>query len=162
MTHIRRNTCFNPERNMTTTFGELILGQYPYDEELAGPDGMHFHVWVPKGTTKEQLYEIRDAIAANRDLVSFSYDYQPEKKIKADTTLPAGIDALRAIVEEKSLKVVKWPDGTTHAVDVFTANAVITVYDALNEENQAKTERMLAASPGKFMVIVNFCFSAVK
>lgn len=74
---ISRNTYFNREHNMTTAFGERLCG-YMYDEELAGPGGMHFHIWVPEGTTKEQLRKIARDISTNRDIVSLSYDFIEE------------------------------------------------------------------------------------
>lgn len=74
MPHIRRNTHFNPERNMTTVCGMTMCG-YMYDEELAGPDGMHYHVWVPAGTTMEELRDIYRCIQNRQDIVSMSFDY---------------------------------------------------------------------------------------
>lgn len=162
MKHISRNTSFNLECNMTTAFGDKLLGQYPYDEELAGPEGMHFHVWVPEGTTQETLKEIRSHLYATRDVVSMSYDYLPKtKEVKAKRTLPASVSSLQTIVNEGSMKVLKWPDGTTQAIDLFTAGVMLKVYEAVNEENSAKFERMVAASPGKFIRIAEVCFKSV-
>jgi hypothetical protein len=76
MSAIARNTSFDPRRNMTTCFGDRLCG-FMYDEELAGPDGMHFHVWVPPGTSTDELRRIRSAIRNERDLVSMSFDYWP-------------------------------------------------------------------------------------
>jgi hypothetical protein len=70
---IKRNTGFNPQRNMTTVFGMRVNG-FMYDEELAGPDGMHFHVWVPPETTMAQLQETLRLLQKERDVVSMSYD----------------------------------------------------------------------------------------
>jgi len=157
-----RNTCFDLKRNMTTVFGQKIMGEYAYDEELAGPGGMHIHVWVPEGTTRERLYEIYHHLESERDLVSMSYDYLPtEVKVKPEKTLPAGIAAIETIVKEKSLKVLKWPDGSTVAVDLFSASTLNAVFKALNEENKAKLERMISHSPVRLARVLDFCFSAV-
>jgi len=74
MSAIFRCVSFDPDDNMTTRFG-LRLAGCMYDEELAGPDGMHFHVWVPRGTTLDELRRIRSAIRNQNDLVSMSFDY---------------------------------------------------------------------------------------
>jgi hypothetical protein len=47
-------------------------------------------------------------------------------------------------------------------VDLLTANAVLTCYNALSEENKAKFERMVSGSPGQLNRIVNFCWKHVK
>lgn len=52
---------------------------------------------------------------------------------QAENPAQARIDAFRKIVQEKSYSII---DGVT--VDLFTASAVVKVYDALNEQNRAK------------------------
>jgi hypothetical protein len=79
---IVRNTFFDPRRNMTTAFGDRLAGCM-YDEQRAGPNGKHVHVWVPPGTTMDELRAIRATIVSERDLVSMSFDYWP--------TVPGGI-----------------------------------------------------------------------
>lgn len=75
---ISRNTSFDPNNSMTTRFGDTLIG-HPYDEELAGPEGMHYHVWVPEDTTQAQLRELYQQISGQQDIVSLSYDYQPKE-----------------------------------------------------------------------------------
>jgi hypothetical protein len=65
---IVRNTFFDPRRNMTTAFGDRLAGCM-YDEQRAGPNGKHVHVWVPPGTTMDELRAIRATIVSERDLV---------------------------------------------------------------------------------------------
>lgn len=47
-------------------------------------------------------------------------------------------------------------------IDGLTAKAILTCYDALNETNQAKFSRMIAASPQQLQKIVSFCWKHVK
>lgn len=161
MTHIQRNTAFDPERNMTTSFGEKLAG-CPYDEELAGPDGMHFHVWVLKGTTQARLREIRKEIQASRDLVSMSYDYLPDEEIELKDTNPASIEVLQAMVKEGSMAKLRWPDGRKQVIDLFSASAIVKVYEALNESNREKFEGILAKGPGGLLKLAQISFSMMR
>ena len=47
-------------------------------------------------------------------------------------------------------------------VDSFTAGAVLAVYDAANEANRAKLERMVSGSIGQFKRVTEFAFKCVK
>lgn len=161
MTAIARNTAFDPKRNMTTSFGDTLAG-CPYDEELAGPDGMHFHVWVPKGTSMKRLREIRAEIASNRDLVSMSYDWLPEEAIELKDTNPATIEVLQAMVKEGSMAKLRWPDGKKQVIDLFSASAVVKVYEALNESNQEKFRGILGKGPGGLLKLVEISFGVMK
>lgn len=52
-----------------------------YDETLAGSEGMHFHVWIPKFEDKNNEIDFYTTFMRetkrNRDAVSFSWDYLP-------------------------------------------------------------------------------------
>lgn len=76
-----------------------------------------------------------------------------------DTREPS-IDALRAApvkfrfkVGEKTRRIL---------VDSFTAGAILAVYDAANEDNQAKLARMVAGSLTQFQRVASLAFSLVK
>jgi hypothetical protein len=73
-----RQDNWNREHNMTTAFGMRIEG-LAYDESLAGPDGMHYHFWVPKGTTPAQVRKIALRLMSSQDVVSYSWDFEREK-----------------------------------------------------------------------------------
>lgn len=71
-----RQTGWDYERRYTdTTYAGLA-----YSMELAGPQGAHFHFWVPRTTfaprTAVKLAKI--ACRNQRDLVSSSWDWIPE------------------------------------------------------------------------------------
>lgn len=46
-------------------------------------------------------------------------------------------------------------------IDALTANAILAVYDALNDDNKAKVARMIA-TPHGLVKIADFAFSKVK
>jgi hypothetical protein len=60
-------------RSLTAVFGETIIG-HPYDEELAGPGGMHFHLWLPERVSKEHRDEIESYLRNNRDVQAISWE----------------------------------------------------------------------------------------
>ena len=162
MTWITRQEHWEPEKSMTRWTGERLCG-LPYSEELAGPDGMHFHVWFPGTPTQERLREVRDAIAADRDLVSMSWDIEPPGyQWNPDGAKSANVVALRKGVEEKSMVTLKWDDGRVLSVDLFSASAIVQVYDALNEENRAKFAALIGKGPAGVARAVEIAFSVMK
>lgn len=53
-------------------------GGLEFNDELAGPGGMHFHFWVPQGGnhTAKLVAAVKECKAA-RDMVSWSWDFIP-------------------------------------------------------------------------------------
>ena len=158
---IMRQEWWNPESSMTATFGDRIMGKYAYSEELAGPDGMHIHVWVPPGTTGKELAKIRRHLASERDLVSMSYDYE-EAPIEPKGAMLASIEVVQQAVEEQSMKVLKWEGGKSTSLDLFTASAIAKVYEAGGPATKAKIRSMIERSPGGLMKVAEISFSLMR
>ena len=72
------------------------------------------------------------------------------------------MDTLKTIVKKKTASTVKFSDNKTMKVDMTTANAVVTVFDALKKPNQAKFIEMLNKNKSTFSQIVSFVWKAVK
>ena len=72
------------------------------------------------------------------------------------------IDTLRTIVKKKQHSKVKFDNGKTLDIDLFTASALVGVYDKVNKKNQDKIKRMANKSPDEFMKIVDFAMKMVK
>lgn len=123
---------------------------------------MHYHIWVPKGTTQKQLREIYDRIAANHDIVSLSWDVEPGEEVEINGQLPATLASLKLAVAGGSMAKLKWTDGQTVTVDLFSASAVVSLYDALAPANQAKFDAIIAQGPGHLMRLVEIAFGNVK
>ena len=78
-----------PESNMrrceafdfSRRYGDQIEGEpIPWTIELAGPDGAHYHFWLPRCNAIELAqWKVRAKRAARRkgDPVSFSFDFLP-------------------------------------------------------------------------------------
>jgi hypothetical protein len=71
------------------------------------------------------------------------------------------IEDVRRIFSGHSALVFKWGDTET-LVDALTANALLTVYNALNPDMQAKFNRMIGANYNQFIKIVNFTWSQIQ
>jgi len=72
------------------------------------------------------------------------------------------LDTLRTIIKKETAATVKFADKKTMKVDMTTANAVVTVFDALKKQNQEKFIEMLNKNKSTFSQIVSFVWKAVK
>ena len=71
------------------------------------------------------------------------------------------IQALKDIVKNKSAKSLKFQDGKMK-VDMFTASAIVQVYDAVKDANKKKMEAMLNGKKAQFMKMADFAMKQVK
>ena len=71
------------------------------------------------------------------------------------------LQALRDILKRKSAKSLKFQDGSMK-VDMFTASAIVQVFDAINDANKKKMEPMLNGKKAQFMKIADFAMKQVK
>jgi len=69
---------------------------------------------------------------------------------------------LKHIVDNHTAKAVKFKDGKTMKVDVQTANAVLKVHGALNDENKKKVSDMAHKSKEHFGKVVDFAWKHLK
>ena len=72
------------------------------------------------------------------------------------------LDVLRNIVKNKQMQKVKFKDKKTASVDMFTASAMVKVYDALNKDNQGKFKDMINKNKGGFMAMQSFAMKKVR
>ena len=69
---------------------------------------------------------------------------------------------LNDIVSNHTAKSIKFKDGKSMKVDVQTANAVLNVHKALNDENKKKVEDMAHKSKDHFTRVVDFAWKHTK
>ena len=72
------------------------------------------------------------------------------------------LDILRNIVKNKQFQKVKFKDKKTASVDMFTASAMVQVYDALNKDNQSKFKDMINKNLQGFMAMQKFAMQKVR
>lgn len=81
---------------------------------------------------------------------------------KEEFVTEGNMQIIHNIVKNKSKKPLKFADGSTMGVDSFTASAISQVYDAVNDENKAKIDRMINKDRASFHKIAEFAFSKAK
>jgi hypothetical protein len=69
---------------------------------------------------------------------------------------------LNHIVESDVAKSVSFDDGSTKRVDVYTAEAILKVYNSLNRENKTMIEEMAQKSKDHFNKVVDFAHKQFK
>lgn len=97
---------------------------------------------------------------SSKKLMSFKESLQPV--VEAEEVSEAVIDDLKSIVKTKSMKEVKFADGTKMKVDMTTASAMTQVHDALNSANQKKFADAINKNQTMFMKMADFAFSGGK
>ena len=71
------------------------------------------------------------------------------------------LDQLRAIVKQHQYQHVTMGDGPPIRVDATTANAMVTVFDALKSDANRDKWRKLARTRAGFMRLVDFTWNAI-
>ena len=71
------------------------------------------------------------------------------------------LQALRDIVKKKSATSLKFKDGKMK-VDMFTASAIVQVFDAVKDANKKKMEVMLNGKKAQFVKMADFAMKQVK
>lgn len=84
------------------------------------------------------------------------------KQLEANNLFEGVMDDIRNIVSSKQFKTVRFEDGTTAAVDLETASAIVAVHEGLkSESNRRIFEQKLSASTLSFMNTVNWVWKQV-
>ena len=111
----------------------------------------------------ERAREKREALKLKRENKGFTgktitrlSQFSRESYLQEDN-----IQALKDIVKSKSAKSLKFQDGKMK-VDMFTASAIVQVYDAVKDANKKKMEAMLNGKKAQFMKMANFAMKQVK
>ena len=68
---------------------------------------------------------------------------------------------LKNIVNNSQAKSVKFKDGSSMKVDVQTANAILKVHGAVNDENKEKISQMAHKSKSHFKKVADFAWKHV-
>ena len=82
-----------------------------------------------------------------------------KEEIEKEAAYPATIDTLRKIVKEKQNQIVMFKSGQAR-VDLFTASAMVQVYDALKPALKKTFEKMIA-DKGGFMKTQAFAMKMI-
>lgn len=66
------------------------------------------------------------------------------------------MDSLRNILKTGKGERITFIDGTYAEVDNKTSDSLLTIYDALSDENKEKMKDMLSSTVEDFMKVLNF------
>jgi hypothetical protein len=72
------------------------------------------------------------------------------------------IKTLRQIIKGKSANVVQFKDGKKMKVDMYSAKAILMVYDAVDPQNKTKLDQLLNKDKHGFMKVADYAFSKAK
>ena len=72
------------------------------------------------------------------------------------------LDIMKNIVKKQQMQRVKFKDGKSASIDMFTASAMTKVYDALNKDNQTKFKDMINKDKKSFMAMQAFAMKSVR
>ena len=107
---------------------------------------------------KERMITYDDKAGTVSVPVKFSEEVEPITE--KDVAVPSSIENLKQIVKDKQNAVFMFKDGKVR-VDLFSASALVQVYDALKPATKKKFEDMIKTKGG-FVKSVDFAFSMAK
>lgn len=125
-----------------------------YSEELAGPDGLDILLLPAEGTTPESIEACREKLHAEHDVVAFNAREVPADWYAETTFVPGPergwLDAVKWIVQHQCCRRVDAetgqlvPEGKRGGMllDLFSAGAMLQVYEALSEANRVRLVAM--------------------
>ena len=108
----------------------------------------------------------KKACFAALDAAHVSDDEEKEKKEEVEmdeakgTAYPATVDTLRKIVKDKQHQTVMFKSGKA-IVDLFTASAMVQVYDALKKPDMKKTFEKMITDKAGFMKTQAFAMKMI-
>lgn len=139
------------ERRHSKWIGHNYAG-LEYDEQLAGPGGVDVILFVLPDTPKEQIERAKEEARNHSDVVDFVLlEIEPAwlqaEKFVPPAPSPTGwLEAVRWVADNKQARRIDVETGALvpenksggMLMDLYSASAMVKVYDALNETNKAK------------------------
>ena len=134
--------------------GQTFAG-LEFDSYLTGPSGCAVVLFVHEDTTPEQIERAKTEAARQRDVTGFTVQRVPRQWAADEQYVPqqkktSWVEAVRWIVKNQQCRRIVPETGELvpedkcggMPLDLFSASAMVQVYDALNETNRAKLEAM--------------------
>ena len=143
---------------------EAVLAgkDYKYDGKVVKISKKNFskvHKDFKNSTKGKERMMILDPKSGGSISVPVQFE-EVEPITEKDVAIPASIDNLKKIVKDKQNAVFMFKDGKVR-VDLFSASALVQVYDALKPATKKKFEDMIQTKGG-FVKAVDFAFSMAK
>ena len=121
----------------------------------------------PEGTGKGEKSAVAAGTSVNEPKGGGDSSRPADKKdgekkpqaVREEVELTEGVlDQLRKIVKSKSVKSVKFANGKSVKVDMTSANALVQLYNKVNDANKKKMEASIEKSPEMMMKLLDVAF----
>lgn len=162
------NEAWTFRSSQTQVFGELIAG-CAFDQELAGPQGVHIHVWLSPeiAASAEKRAEVEGEACRKWDVVSMSWsEATPDVDAWFGATKPpkgyvmAKLDTLVQWHEDgKGMARVFWGKGKRMSIDAFSLSALAALANALRPDLRAKLAGWVEESPERCVWAIEKAFA---
>jgi hypothetical protein len=86
----------------------------------------------------------------------------PRKKKNRAKVNEDVLSDIKVVVDTNQTTPLKLENGETVDIDAPTANVLLTVLNALEEENKKRMVELLTKSTADFLKVVDFCWKNVK
>lgn len=141
-----------------------VIALFPEQDQGRGLIGSYMTIGQHSDASKSLITDLEPAskeeyakLAA--ELERIGYDIVMAESVNEEIDGKA-IDTIRKIADEKSAMKVKFDDGTM-MVDMFTASAVKSVYDNVNDANKEKLDNLMKTKDG-MMKVANLSMKMLK
>lgn len=131
-------------------------GAEKYTKELGEP-GTPWHKKFTKRDREELAFHYAKQFEI--DFKNKEHDFMKESE---EDLFEDVIDDLKDIVKTKSFKKVKFQDKSSVKVDLFSASALVAVFNALNPDNQKKFRDLINKNKAGLMKLHDFAFKHLK
>ena len=117
-------------------------------------DGETVHILGKEDIVYDFIDDVKDDLSLEETTES-----QEDTDLTEATSV---VTQLQDIIDQKSFKAVKTSDGKQTKVDMTTANAMLTVYKALNKQNQKRVDELMTKDKMGLLKFVDFAWNNVK
>ena len=94
-----------------------------------------------------------------KKLPTGAYTLNSEEAIQEEQALIENVmDNLKKIVTQHQASNIKFKDGSKIKIDATTANIILSVYGALNKNNQVKMAQLISKDKASFSKMSSFAF----
>lgn len=117
---------------------------------------------VHRAIKKHNSYDSHSDVPHYKNIIHEAKDFAQFKEEVTEVIEENVIEHLRSIKEFHTRKAIKHGDGKQTTVDPTTAHALLTVHDALSDENKKKFAEHLGKSKQHFNKMLDFTWKSVK
>ena len=141
---------------------QIVFEDYEYDGKvvkISKKDFAKVHKDFKNSTKGKERMLINDPKTGGS--ISVPVQFEEVELTEKEAAYPSTIENLKKIVKDKQNQIFAFKAGGSIRVDLFSASALVQVYDALKPATKKKFEEMIKTKEG-FVKSVDFAFSMAK